>query len=137
MSTYTVEKYVPVEGPGSYTANECSVRVSNSRGFGSHTCSNRAVVIVTTAEGKKFKYCGTHNPEKIAAREKAKREAWERDRAYKLSVEKGALALCKQLGAGRPEFYRDPRGTDSRYTGSVVLTPTEVKELLSRLLLPL
>ena len=133
-----VTKYVPVEGAGSYTENQCCVRVSGRRWM-SHTCSNRATVIGTDDKGQQFKFCGTHNPEKVNAREAAKRAEWERELAYKKSVQQGAEALCLALAKsaglgviGSPTWYTDPRG-GGRYTGSITLGPNAVKALIAKL----
>jgi hypothetical protein len=133
-----VTKYVPVEGAGSYTANQCCVRVSGKRWM-SHTCSNRATVIVTNDKGEQFKYCGTHNPEKVNAREQAKRDEWDRKFTAQKNIELDAQALCRVLAKvaglkeiGSPTWYSDPRG-GGRYTGSITLSPSEVKALIAKL----
>jgi len=139
------------------TKERCSKRVyGGNHRFGGEGCGNPAVALRTVRERKwaaapdrydeetftfvkgastetvvevERWYCGTHDPERKAARE-AKKDA-ERRAARRVaeSVVAEATRLCEGLGVGTPTWDRH----FGRYTGGVSLTASEARTLVLRL----
>lgn len=73
-------------------------------------------------------FCGTHDPQRINARDAKKQAAESAERAERDRKYNNALKLIKVLGVGRPEYIR---GEGS--TGNIVITQREVTVLLEKL----
>lgn len=101
----------------------CSAKIGTGRH--KYGCSKSATV---TRDGKL--YCGTHDPEKVAAREQARQLQLQKEDVKLEMLHNRAIHLVEQFGMGHPDGYRYDGKNPVR---GIALTFIEAEHLLLRL----
>jgi len=74
-------------------------------------------------------YCRTHDPEAVMAKDQARREKWDKERAADDAIQTEGAALIKRLGTGLVYYntLRKPMGVDR-----AIIVPFEALDALLR-----
>jgi ribosomal protein L7/L12 len=132
--------------------NHCNARVYPGGSFRSQFCSKKVKVVRDVRqrigfglagdqekiETVKKAFCSQHDPETIARKANEERDQRRRDQALRDKVTDSAKDRARRLHTWMPEFKYEP-GTETRsdgnfrFTGSIILNPEQVEQVIEKL----